>query len=320
MATKMKVKKGDMVQILTGKDRGKRGRVIEARPSERRVIVENLNVAKRHTKPRPIRDSSRMGGTQIVPGGILDKPAPDPGLERHGRLPRLRQPDARRDGREGGRRARSSTCASASARAAARRSTSDDDARRPPRPTCRASRSGTRARSARSSRRSSASRRVMDVPRVTKVTLNMGVGEAKTDAKALDAAIDELTIIAGQRAQVRRATKSIASFKLREGMPVGARVTLRGARMYEFLDRLASIALPRIRDFRGLDPGSFDGRGNYSIGIREQIIFPEIDYDKVPAIRGLDVAITTSAKTDEHGRALLGALGLPFAASRREQQ
>ena len=132
----------------------------------------------------------------------------------------------------------------------------------------------------------------MDVPRVTKVTLNMGVGEAKTDAKALDAAIDELTIIAGQRAQVRRATKSIASFKLREGMPVGARVTLRGARMYEFLDRLASIALPRIRDFRGLDPESFDGRGNYSIGIREQIIFPEIDYDDIQTVRGLDVAIT----------------------------
>ena len=114
-------------------------------------------------------------------------------------------------------------------------------------------------------------------------------------------------------------TKSIASFKLREGMPVGARVALRGARRYEFLDRLASIALPRIRDFRGLDPGSFDGRGNYSIGIREQIIFPEIDYDQVPAIRGLDVAITTSAKTDEAGRALLGALGLPFASERRER-
>jgi large subunit ribosomal protein L5 len=159
----------------------------------------------------------------------------------------------------------------------------------------------------------------MDVPRVTKVTLNMGVGEAKTDAKALDAAIEELTLISGQRAQVRRAKKSIASFKLREGMPVGARVTLRGSRMYEFLDRLNSIALPRIRDFRGLDPASFDGRGNYSIGIREQIIFPEIDYDKVPSIRGLDVAITTSAKTDEHGKALLAALGLPFAASRRDQ-
>ena len=159
---------------------------------------------------------------------------------------------------------------------------------------------------------------IMQAPRVTKVTLNMGVGEAKTDAKALDAAIDELSVISGQHAQVRRATKSIASFKLREGMPVGARVTLRGARMYEFLDRLASIALPRIRDFRGLDPGSFDGRGNYSIGIREQIIFPEIDYDKVPSVRGLDIAITTAATTDEHGRALLGALGLPFAGERRD--
>ena len=160
---------------------------------------------------------------------------------------------------------------------------------------------------------------IMQVPRIEKITLNMGVGDAKTDAKALDAAIEELTIIAGQRAQVRKARKSIASFKLREGMAVGARVTLRGARMYEFLDRLVSVALPRIRDFRGLNPGSFDGRGNYSLGIREQIIFPEIDYDKVPAIRGLDVAITTSAKSDEAGRALLGALGLPFAASRREQ-
>ena len=159
---------------------------------------------------------------------------------------------------------------------------------------------------------------VMRVPRVTKITLNMGVGDAKTDAKALDAAIDELTLIAGQRAQVRRAKKSIASFKLREGMPVGAKVTLRGARMYEFLDRLATIALPRIRDFRGLDPEAFDGRGNYSIGIREQIIFPEIDYDQVPAIRGLDVAITTSATSDDHGRALLGALGLPFAGERRD--
>jgi large subunit ribosomal protein L5 len=158
---------------------------------------------------------------------------------------------------------------------------------------------------------------VMQVPVVTKITLNMGVGEAKTDAKALDAALEELTLIAGQQAQVRRAKKSIASFKLREGMPVGARVTLRGTRMYEFLDRLTSIALPRIRDFRGLDPESFDGRGNYSIGIREQIIFPEIDYDKVPSIRGLDVAITTSAQTDEHGRALLGALGMPFAGERR---
>ena len=156
-------------------------------------------------------------------------------------------------------------------------------------------------------------RTVMEVPRVEKITLNMGVGEAKTEAKALDSAIDELTTIAGQRAQVRRARKSIAGFKIREGMPIGARVTLRGDRMYEFLDRLVSIALPRIRDFRGLSPRSFDGRGNYSIGIREQIIFPEINYDDIAGIRGLDVAITTSAKTDEQALALLRSLGLPFA-------
>ena len=162
---------------------------------------------------------------------------------------------------------------------------------------------------------------VMQVPRIEKITLNMGVGEAKTEAKALDSALDELSTIAGQRAQMRRARKSIASFKVREGMPIGARVTLRGARMWEFLDRLIAIALPRIRDFRGLNVGSFDGRGNFSLGIREQIIFPEIDYDSIAAIRGLDVAITTSAENDEQARALLSALGMPFAGEdgRREQ-
>ena len=155
---------------------------------------------------------------------------------------------------------------------------------------------------------------VMQVPRIEKITLNMGVGEAKTDAKQLDSAIEELTTIAGQRAQVRRARKSVAQFKIREGMPIGARVTLRGARMYEFLDRLVSIALPRIRDFRGLNPRSFDGRGNFSLGIREQIIFPEINYDDIQQVRGLDVTITTTAETDEHARALLTAMGLPFSA------
>ena len=155
-------------------------------------------------------------------------------------------------------------------------------------------------------------RSVMEVPRLEKITLNMGVGEAKTNARALDSAIDELTLIAGQRAQVRRAKKSIAGFKIRAGMPIGAKVTLRGARMYDFLDRLVSIALPRIRDFRGLAPQSFDGRGNYSLGVREQIIFPEINYDDIDAVRGLDVSITTTAKTDEEGLALLRELGLPF--------
>ncbi|HUZ16378.1 MAG TPA: 50S ribosomal protein L5 [Gaiellaceae bacterium] len=154
---------------------------------------------------------------------------------------------------------------------------------------------------------------IMQVPYIEKITLNMGVGEAKTDSKAMDAAIEELSTIAGQRAQVRKATKSIAQFKLREGMAVGARVTLRGPRMYEFLDRLVSIALPRIRDFRGLNPRSFDGRGNFSMGVREQLIFPELNYDDIQDVRGLDVTITTSAQSDEHALALLLALGLPFA-------
>ena len=161
---------------------------------------------------------------------------------------------------------------------------------------------------------------IMQSPTISKITLNMGVGEAKTDAKQLDSAMEELSTIAGQRAQVRRARQSVAQFKIREGMPIGAKVTLRGARMYEFLDRLVSIALPRIRDFRGLNPGSFDGRGNYSIGVREQIIFPEINYDDIQQVRGLDVTITTSAETDDHARALLQALGLPFGGDgdRRE--
>jgi large subunit ribosomal protein L5 len=153
---------------------------------------------------------------------------------------------------------------------------------------------------------------IMQVPRIEKVTLNMGVGDAKTDAKALDSAIEELTIIAGQRAQVRKARKSIAQFKIREGMPVGARVTLRGARMYEFLDRLINVAMPRIRDFRGVSARSFDGRGNYTFGVKEQIIFPEIAYDQVDAIRGMDITITTTARDDREGRALLESFNFPF--------
>jgi large subunit ribosomal protein L5 len=153
----------------------------------------------------------------------------------------------------------------------------------------------------------------MEVPRVEKITLNMGVGEAKQDSNMLDAAKEQLATIAGQQPNVRLARKSIAAFKLREGMPVGVSVTLRRARMYEFLDRLMSVAIPRIRDFRGLSPRSFDGRGNYSIGVREQIIFPEIDYDAIDQVRGLDVTITTSAKTDEEAYALLRELGMPFS-------
>ena len=153
----------------------------------------------------------------------------------------------------------------------------------------------------------------MEVPTVEKITLNMGVGEAKQDSNMLDAAQEQLATIAGLRPNVRLARKSIANFKLRDGMPVGLSVTLRRARMWEFLDRLTAIAIPRIRDFRGLNARSFDGRGNYSMGVREQIIFPEIDYDAIDQVRGLDVTITTSAKTDEEAYVLLRELGMPFA-------
>jgi large subunit ribosomal protein L5 len=158
---------------------------------------------------------------------------------------------------------------------------------------------------------------MMQAPRVQKITLNMGVGDARQDSKVLKAAQEQLATIAGQQPSVRRARKSIAAFKLREGMPVGVAVTLRGQRSYEFLDRLTSIAIPRIRDFRGLNPRSFDGHGNYSMGVREQIIFPEIDYDSIDQVRGIDITITTTASRDEEAFALLLALGMPFAAQGR---
>lgn len=153
---------------------------------------------------------------------------------------------------------------------------------------------------------------VMQVPRLTKITLNMGVGEAVTDKKVMDFAVGDMTKIAGQKPVVTNARKSVAGFKIREGWPVGCKVTLRRERMYEFLDRLINVAMPRVRDFRGLSPKAFDGRGNYSLGVREQIIFPEIDYDKIDAVRGFDVVITTTARNDEEGRALLEAFQFPF--------
>ena len=153
---------------------------------------------------------------------------------------------------------------------------------------------------------------IMEVPRLNKITLNMGVGEAVGDKKIMDHAVSDLALISGQKPIVTKARKSIAGFKIREGWPVGCKVTLRREHMYEFLDRLINIAIPRIRDFRGLNPKAFDGHGNYSLGIREQIIFPEIDYDQIDALRGLDITITTSARTDEEGRALLAAFNFPL--------
>lgn len=153
---------------------------------------------------------------------------------------------------------------------------------------------------------------VMEVPKVEKIVLNMGIGEAKDNQKALDSAVKELSLISGQKPMVRKAKKSISNFKIREGMNVGAKVTLRGDRMYDFLDKLMNVALPRVRDFRGVNPTSFDGRGNYALGIKEQLIFPEIDYDMVDSIRGLDIVIVTSAETDEEAKEFLELMGMPF--------
>ncbi|HAI35771.1 MAG TPA: 50S ribosomal protein L5 [Alcanivorax sp.] len=153
---------------------------------------------------------------------------------------------------------------------------------------------------------------VMEVPKITKITLNMGVGEAAADRKALEGALSDMTAIAGQKPLITKARKSVAGFKIREGWPIGCKVTLRNRRMYEFLDRLVAVAIPRMRDFRGLNPKSFDGRGNYSMGLREQIVFPEVDFDKVDKLRGMDITITTTAKTDDEARALLRAFNFPL--------
>ncbi len=153
---------------------------------------------------------------------------------------------------------------------------------------------------------------VMQVPKLEKIVINMGVGDAVQNPKALDSAVEELTLISGQRPVVTRAKKSIAGFRLREGMPIGCKVTLRGDRMYDFLDKLVSVSLPRVRDFRGVSKNAFDGRGNYTLGIKEQLIFPEIDYDKVNKVRGMDIVIVTTANTDEESRELLAQLGMPF--------
>ena len=318
MATTMRVKKGDTVHVIAGKDRGKQGRVLEARPSEGRVIVENLNIVKRHTKPRPMKDANRMGGTTIQPGGVIEKPAPIPVSNVMVVCPVCNRPT-----RVGmtfkeikGKQVKLRVCRRADCRPGDRRRRAQVSAKNGYEPRLKALYEQELRTD--SSRTSWASARSCRCRKVEKITLNMGVGEAKTEAKLLDSAMDELTQIAGQRAQLRRARTSIAGFKIRTGMPVGTKVTLRGARMYEFLDRLVSIALPRIRDFRGLNPRSFDGRGNYSIGLREQIIFPEIDYDDVAQIRGLDVTITTSAKSDDEARALLAGLGLPFAQQKEK--
>ena len=284
-----KIRKGDQVIVTTGRDKGKRGTVAE-RVSEQLLIVEGINVVKKHVKPNPMKGTT---------GGVIDKTMP------------------------------------------IQQSTSRFSTRRPARPIAWASRFWLMARRFASSspaakksrhKRSDMARlqtyyrekivpdltekfgytSVMEVPRLTKITLNMGVSEAVADKKVMDHAVGDLTKIAGQKPVITKSKKAIAGFKIRDGVPIGCMVTLRGVQMFEFLDRFVTIALPRVRDFRGISGRSFDGRGNYNIGVKEQIIFPEIEYDKIDAIRGMNISITTTAKNDEECKALLAAFKFPF--------
>ena len=288
------IRKNDMVAVRTGKDRGKRGRVIRVVRDSNRLVVEGVNLIKRHTRPNPQKN---------IKGGIVEREALDPRLQRAAARPGHERADPPRD---------------------------QDPARRPSRAYQPQERHGggqmNDQQKARLRERYLTEvipalqkefgyKNVNAVPKITKVVVNMGLGEATQNAKVIDTGADELARITGQKAAVRRAKKSIAQFKVRQGMPIGAMVTLRGERMYEFLDRLMNISLPRVRDFRGVSPKGFDGRGNFTLGLRDQLIFVEIDYLKVDKSRGMNVSVATSAKTDEEARKLLQLLGMPFRPS-----
>ena len=286
-----KIKKGDTVAVLTGRDRGKRGTVVRVYADDR-VVVEGINLVKRHTRPNP------QAG---IAGGIVEKEAPLQISNVALYNPMTRKPD--RVGirvLEDGRKVRffKSNGEVVDVKSGSFEMTRLEQHYRDV---------VTKKLIEQFSYGSA-----MQVPRITKVTLNMGLGEAVGDKKIIDHALGDMKAIAGQQPVVCLARKSIAGFKIREEWPIGCKVTLRRSRMYEFLDRLINIAIPRIRDFRGLNGRAFDGRGNYSMGIKEQIIFPEVDYDKIDVLRGMDICITTTARTDEEGRALLEAFRFPL--------
>jgi large subunit ribosomal protein L5 len=276
-----KIRKGDEVIVLAGRDKGKRGKVV-LRKDDERLVIEGINLVKKHTKPNPMKGAT---------GGIVEKSMPI-----HQSNVAIYNPATGKADRVGIK--------------------VDGDKR-----TRRRNQGGlTMSRLQQIYREKVAPQLTekfgykspMQVPRITKITLNMGVSEAVADKKVMDHAVADLTKIAGQKPVVTKAKKAIAGFKIREQQAIGCMVTLRGVRMYEFLDRFVTVALPRVRDFRGVSGRAFDGRGNYNIGVKEQIIFPEIEYDKVDALRGLNISITTTAKTDEECKALLAGFRFPF--------
>ena len=280
MAAKVRV--GDTVQILAGKDRGARGAVLRVDAGKRKVVVERINLVKKHQKP----------STANRQGGIIEREAP------------LNLSNVAVIHKAWG-SARWTERRCAGARSTTRRSMAES--KYVPRLLERYRQDVVPSLRGRFGYKNS-----MQVPRLQKVTLNVGLGEALTNARLLESAVEELAQISGQKAVITKAKKSIANFRLREGQSIGCMVTLRRDRMWEFVDRLINVALPRVRDFRGVSPRAFDGRGNYSLGVQEQTIFPEINLDKIERIRGLSLSITTTASTDEEGHALLRELGMPF--------
>jgi len=281
-----KIRKGDEVIVLAGKDKGKRGRVV-LRKDDEHLVVEGINLVKKHTKPNPMKGAT---------GGIVEKAMPI--HQSNVAIYNAATGKADRVGikTDGGKRSR--VFKSSGENQGGLNMTRLQDFYREKVVPQLTEKFGYKS--------------PMQVPRITKITLNMGVSEAVADKKVMEHAVGDLTKIAGQKPVVTKAKKAIAGFKIREQQAIGTMVTLRGARMYEFLDRFVTVALPRVRDFRGVSARAFDGRGNYNIGVKEQIIFPEIEYDKVDAVRGLNISITTTAKTDEEAKALLAGFRFPF--------
>jgi len=282
----MSIRKNDQVAVRAGKDRGKQGRVLQVLADKNRLIVEGVNIIKRHTKPNPQRN---------IKGGMVEREATI-----HASNVKLVDPE---NGQADPHRPQ-------------------DPGRRPQGPHLPQVRGSGRQmnrlkekyqkEAIASLKKEFGYTNVMAIPKIEKVVINMGLGEATGNAKIIDTGADELARITGQKPVTRRAKKSIAQFKVRQGQPIGTMVTLRGERMWEFLDRLVTIALPRVRDFKGVSPKGFDGRGNYTLGLRDQLLFPEIDYMKVDKARGMNVSVVTTAKTDEEARKLLQFIGMPF--------
>src|SRR6267378_4452209 len=297
------VRRGDTVVVVAGKDRGKRGKVLRVVPGKGRVVVEKINMIKKHQRPtQKLRQGGiieREGAIHLSNVMLVDPQTSKPKPPQGGKAPQGGKPapGGKPRGGKGG-------AAAAAAPVATRARVTGDV---PPR-----LRDRFRTAVIPALMKERGYTNPFQVPRLEKIVINMGVGEGKENPKILDFATADLQTITGQKPVITRAKKSIANFKLRENVPIGCKVTLRGARMYEFLDRLVNIALPRVRDFKGVAPKAFDGRGNYALGLKEQVIFPEIVYDKVDKVRGMDVIMVTSARTDEEAKALLAHLGVPF--------